>query len=139
MLPCVLSHDDQLASSELRLQFPAGDDNGRTLDLLEPERGMARNLQHIAATKEWTIGLIAVQSFLDNLRPASAATHEIWLSDMKDLKSLPSRAKSLAEIYKPLVSANVFGVYSTCKRAIIASCSQQENILEGLILEHSGT
>ncbi|KAI0762609.1 hypothetical protein C8Q74DRAFT_164993 [Fomes fomentarius] len=91
---------------------------------------MARNLQHIAVTKEWTIGPMLVQSFLDTFLPASTATGKTWLSDIEDLESLASRAKSPAEIYERLVSANVFGMYSTLERAIIVGCSQQENIHE---------
>ncbi len=89
MLPCFLSHDDQLASAELRLQLPAGDDNGRTLDLVAAMCCRLRAMPRSGSNKEWTIGLIAVQSFLDNLLPASAASHEIWLSDIKTSSPYP--------------------------------------------------
>ena len=80
----------------------------RTLGL-EPERAMARNLQHLAATLHCTLGPMPINFFLDSFLPIAASQDCSGLSQSDGaFASVPFHAKRSSGITKPLVSAHYF-------------------------------
>ncbi len=87
--------------------------SNRTLGL-EPERAMARNLQHLAAARQCTLGPMPVPSFLDAFLPlpVSADRSGLLPSDGA-FASVPLRARNVAGIIKPLVSMQRLAIGSS--------------------------
>ncbi len=97
--------------------------SNRTLGL-EPERAMARNLQHLAAARQCTLGPMPVQSFLDSFLPVPASVDRSGLLPSDGtFASVPLCARHPAGIIKPLVSFNFSSSYPPPTQR--AACSPQ--------------
>ena len=96
----------------------------RTLGL-EPEWAMARNLQHLAATRHCTLGPMPINFFLESFLPISASQDCSGLSQSDGVfASVPFHAKRSSGITKPLVSTHCFLDTFHCQRSPEACSSE---------------
>ncbi|RPD54657.1 hypothetical protein L226DRAFT_90085 [Lentinus tigrinus ALCF2SS1-7] len=76
----------------------------RTLGL-EPDRAMARNLQHLSATRQCILGPMPVQLFLDSFLHVPSTADRSGPPQSGAFTSLPYHAGNAAGIIKPLLAA----------------------------------
>ncbi len=73
---------------------------------LDPNQAVARNLQHLAESRHFTLRHMPVQSFIDTFIPEQGLCDDRTrrLSSVNAFKAVPVAAESAEQIYHPLVS-----------------------------------
>ncbi|RDX49869.1 hypothetical protein OH76DRAFT_1438155 [Lentinus brumalis] len=74
---------------------------------LDPNQALARNLQHLAESRHFTLRSMPVQSFIDTFVPEQGLCHDRtrYLSSANAFRAVPVAAKSAEQIYHPLIAA----------------------------------
>ncbi|TFK87926.1 hypothetical protein K466DRAFT_490031, partial [Polyporus arcularius HHB13444] len=73
---------------------------------LDANGALARNLKHLAESRQFTLGPMPVQDFLDEFLPESGhGGRGGMLSSEAAFSAVPTRGESSADIYRPLIAA----------------------------------
>ncbi|KAI0714075.1 hypothetical protein C8T65DRAFT_573979 [Cerioporus squamosus] len=74
---------------------------------LDPNQALARNLQHLAESRHFTLRSMPVQSFIDTFAPMQGLRDDRtrYLSSWRAFRAIPVTANSAEQIYHPLIAA----------------------------------
>lgn len=98
---------------------------------LDPEFALARNLQHLASFKHYSVGPMPVQQFMDTFLPDTSTDRTGYLHHGDAFTSVPAVAEWSANIYNPLVSlllpSNIIPAIVIADRSLHSTRNQPES------------